>query len=228
MATPEACLSWIMPSLACHWASRITAPQAVPPERLNELLAEPLESEGNTSRWARSPLSVPPCEVSRLRFREPQNRVCRRAEPSAGGPRSTRRAAWCSVLLTTSQNTSPSDGRLRQVHHARQLGPIGARTQFRRVQRCGVDRRKNSARRSSSLAPAGRLRDLRAQQMVPGAAPERSWSVTHVAEERVARSFSPRRPVWPQETRCPWTAVGDCDALAPRRQEPRRCSPRAR
>ena len=28
----------------------ITAPQAVPPERLNELLAEPLESEGNTSR----------------------------------------------------------------------------------------------------------------------------------------------------------------------------------
>ena len=39
---------------------------------------------GNTSRWALFPSLFPPSEVSRLWFREPQNRVRRGSEPAAG------------------------------------------------------------------------------------------------------------------------------------------------
>ena len=64
------------------------------------------------------------------------------------------------------------------------LGPIGARAQFFRVERCGVDRRENLWRVNHLIVPAGRLRNLRAQQMVPGAAPERNWSVIDFPQQR--------------------------------------------
>src|SRR5260221_11606841 len=46
--------------------------------------APDISGEGEHPALGPVPLPVPPGEVSRLPFREPQNRVCRSSEPSAG------------------------------------------------------------------------------------------------------------------------------------------------
>ncbi len=83
--------------------------------------------------------------------------------------------------------------RTLQIHHARQPWPMRTGSQFRGVKGIGIDGGEHLARLDHLFVPRGGRVNLRAQQMVPGAAPDGTGESPISSSSTSARSFSPSR-----------------------------------